>query len=114
MVEVLASLAVLVIGVVGLLVLASALVRQTQVLSEIDCGTFLARSRLAQIALDGIRAEGEQEGNFEEQGYGAFQWKVETKAVENTAGLYEVKVSVWKEGSQTVTRLVTIIREALR
>ena len=112
MVEVLVALAVLVIGMVGLLVLATSLLRASGVIGELDCGAALARNKLEELAVEGIYEEGEDEGDFEEQGYPAYQWNVETTSVEDVAGLYEVKVSVQKQDSRRVWRLVTLAREA--
>jgi len=111
LVEVIVALGVLSIGLVGVVVMTTGLLKQAAIADELDHGCLLARSKIAQLVADGSFEEGTEEGDFLEEGFDDYQWRVETSVFEDADDLYQVTVTVWKTDSQREWKLVTLVRE---
>jgi len=111
LVEVLVALGIFTIGVVGVVVVSTGLLRQAGLAEELDQGCLLARTKIANMMNEGTYEEGTEEGDFEDDGLSGYQWRVETSAYEEVDGLYEIEVTVWKDNSKQEWKLVTLVRE---
>jgi len=110
LVEALAALSILAIGLVGLLALTSAVLRQTGVVGDMNAACSLAHSKLSQLLVDKAFVEGTEEGDFDEDGMPGFRWQTDIKPYEEADGLYEVTVAVWRQGAKRRWSLTTLAR----